>query len=164
MNKKIIYLLLGFIILIFFILISSNFDEKIDEFSKKVKISLREVGNQILLSNKDSTSLILPVKELNNSLYELSFESHLLFTPDSLVTIAKRNLEKTDLSQNYRVEVIQCTDKEVAYSYEINLDAEKTIIPCAGRILPQRCYVIQFQFLEKKGVWLNSQTFLYVVI
>ena len=164
MSKRIIYSLLGFITLVFFIVMFSNSDEKTDEFSKKVKISLREVGNQLLLSNGDSTSLILPVKELDHSQYELSFQSHLLFSPDSLVTIIRRNLGKTDLSQNYRVEVIQCEDKEVAYSYEMNIDTEKTIIPCAGRVLPQRCYTVQFEFLDKKEGWLNKQIFLYVFI
>lgn len=35
--------------------------ENKNDFSMRVKISLREVGNQLLLNNNDTVSLILPV-------------------------------------------------------------------------------------------------------
>ncbi len=38
----------------------------------------------------------------------------------------------------------------MAYSYEINKLAEKTIIPCAGRYLSKSCYAIEVQFLDNK--------------
>ncbi len=49
-----------------------------EPFSEKVKIALRQVGNQLLLSNKDSVSLILPVKELANNKYQISFEKNII--------------------------------------------------------------------------------------
>ena len=63
-----------------------------------------------------------------------------------LVAIVKLNLEKSAVAENYRVEVIECLNNEVSYSYEINADEEKTIIPCAGRVLPENCYTIQIKF------------------
>ena len=132
MNRGTIFSIIAVIVIIVLTELSYRRGDNSEDFSKKIKVSLREVGNQLLLSNGDSTSLILPIKKLGKSQYELSFQSHLLFLPDSLVTIAKRNIEKSELSQNYLVEVIQCTDKEVAYSYEINLNEEKTIIPCSN--------------------------------
>ena len=108
-----------------------------------MKIALRQVGNQLLLSNEDSTSLILPIKEIDDFKYSISFEKEISFEPNKLVEIIKNNLEKAPLSKNYRVEVLQCLDNEVAYSYEINSEEEKTIIPCAGRKLPIKCYKIE---------------------
>ncbi|WP_397444747.1 winged helix-turn-helix domain-containing protein [Polaribacter sp. R77954] len=132
------------------------------DFSESVKIILRAVGNQLLLIQGDSTSLILPVKEIKEGKYEVSFQKELTFEPHELVKIVKLNFEKSSLSNNYRVEVIQCTDDEVAYSYEINADEEKTIIPCSGRKLPKNCYLIQVHFLEE--VKSNDLTLYYIFI
>ncbi len=48
----------------------------------------------------------------------------------------KNSFEKATLPNYYRVEVIQCSDAEVAYSYQMKCNEENTIIPCAGRVLP----------------------------
>ncbi len=134
-----------------------------NDFSKRAKIALRQVGNQLLLSNQDSTTLILPVKKITEQKYQISFEKQLSFEPSVLVKIVKKNLEKLTLSKNYRVEVIQCLDNEVSYSYEINAEKEKTIIPCAGRILPRKCYLIDVQFLEKNASKPNVNYLLYIL-
>ena len=119
-----------------------------DQYQRRTKIILREIGNQLLLSNQDSTSLILPVKKINASTYRLSFQDSISFEPTELVSIVKHNLEIINFSPNYQVEVMQCADREVAYSYEISDKKKNTIIPCAGRDLPLACYVIEFRFLD----------------
>ncbi len=164
MSKRPIYYFVAFLIILLVPKLLPNTDSPTDDFSKKVKISLRAVGNDLLLSNQDSTSLILPVKKITDLQYELSFENDLVFSPDSLVTIVKRTIEKSWLSQNYLVEVIQCSDNEVAYSYEINLNEEKTIIPCSNRILPLKCYTLQFQFLDQREQSNNMIFHLFVIL
>ena len=119
-----------------------------DDFSMRVKISLREVGNQLLLSNNDSISLILPVTKTNDYKYQLAFKSNLTFNPDTLVAIVKKVFTRASLSKNYIVEVLQCANNEVAYSFEMNEKQEKTIIPCSGRILPKNCYKIMVTFFD----------------
>lgn len=119
-----------------------------DDFSMRVKISLREVGNQLLLSNNDSISLILPVTKTNDYKYQLAFKSNITFNPDTLVAIVNKVFTRASLSKNYIVEVQQCANNEVAYSFEMNEKQEKTIIPCSGRILPKNCYKIMVTFLD----------------
>lgn len=148
MSKRVIYSFIVTILLLFSVWIIPKPEEKNDDFSEKAKIILRQIGNELLLSNQDSTSLIMPVLTSEVSVYELSFERELSFYPDSLVSIVKRNFSRSNTSSMYRVEVIQCTDGEVAYSYEVNVDLENTIIPCAGRYIPTQCYTIQFRFLD----------------
>lgn len=145
MNTKNI-LLIAISFLFFFGCNSSNTEN--DVFEKRVKIALREVGNQLLLSQKDSTSLILPVLKIDESEYQLSFEKKLFFEPNNLIEIVKISFEKSDFNQNYLVEVLDCKTEEVAYSYEIKNETEKDIIPCAGRFLPENCYQIRFKFLS----------------
>ncbi len=126
-------------------------EQDTEEFSAKVKIALRDAGNELLLSNRDSSSLIFPVLELPKSTYKLSFQNALSFKPGLLVSQVKTSFAKLDLPKYYRVEVVQCKDEEVAYSYEIRDDSAYDIIPCAGRELPLGCYHIQVQFIQTFG-------------
>jgi len=164
MSRKTIYSFVGLSILVLLTWVFSTSEEKNDDFSEVVKISLREIGNQLLLSNQDSTSLILPVLQIDNSKFEIIFQNHLSILPNDLVSFVKSSIEKSELSENYRVEVIQCQDNEVGYSYEMSKNIENTIIPCAGRILPINCYKIQIQFLDNTLNLLNKQAFLYILV
>jgi DNA-binding winged helix-turn-helix (wHTH) protein len=138
--------------------------EENDAFSEVVKVSLRDVGHQLLLFNQDSTSLVLPVIVLEDSKYKLSFQNKLSFEPGNLVATVQRSFEKASLPANYLVEVIQCNGKEVAYSYEMKNTEEKSIIPCAGRFLPENCYTIEVRFTNKAASLSSKQTLLYFLI
>lgn len=135
-------------------------EERKDEFPELVKISLREVGNQLLLSYGDSTSVIPPVFALGESEFELSFGGELSFMPNTLVKAAQEAFQKAALPEHYIVEVIQCADAEVAYSYKMTTDEQTTIIPCAGRFLPVSCYTIKVHFTSDRSI-LNNETFVY---
>ena len=165
MKRRQIYLFGGLSFFILFTWLLSNSDNQQEELSEIVKISLRDVGNQLLHSNQDATSLVLPVIELEKLKYQLSFQNELAITPDSLVSIIKRSFEKSTLPKNYRVEVIQCADQEVAYSYDVKNKEEKSIIPCSGRFLPESCYTIKVRFTNvKKPFFYSNQNLLYGII
>lgn len=149
MGRIRIYIYIGLAILVLSLWKVFTTTTNEEGFSERVKISLREVGNQLLLADQDSTSVVLPVKELSGRKFELSFETKLSFLPDSLVAIVDRSLKKTSLQEDYRVEVIECTAEEVAYSYQMTANVESTIIPCRGRTLPHNCYIIQVGFTSK---------------
>lgn len=135
-------------------------DKKEDNISELVKIAMRDAGNKLLLTNQDSTSLILPVTKVDESKYQLSFEKPLTINPDSLVSIVAKSFQKANLPSQYQIEVKQCEDFEVAYSFLKFASQEKSIIPCSGRFLPQKCYVIEVRFLENpvafntKYIWI----------
>ena len=148
MNKKSLSILL-IAIAAFFVLSFSIPENQNEPFSEKVKISLRQVGNQLLLLHKDSVSLILPVKQIAENKYQLSFEKQFSLEPNQLVDVIKENFEKANILEDYLVEVLQCTDGEVAYSYQIKNDTEKDIVPCAGRTLPINCYKIDVIFTQR---------------
>jgi DNA-binding winged helix-turn-helix (wHTH) protein len=148
---------------VFFTCILSCSSERNEEFSEAVKVSLRDVGHQLLLANQDSTSLVLPVVMLDKSKYKLSFEQHLSIEPSSLVALVKSSFQKSDLPQFYLVEVIQCEDEEVAYSYEVKLSLENDIIPCRGRNLPNTCYIINVRFTNTPKAITSNSVFLYLL-
>jgi len=151
MSKRIILRISGLIIVLFSVWILFPSEENEDLFSERVKVSLRDVGNQLLLSYQDSTSLIEPIIALDNNKYQLSFQKPLSFEPGQLVSIIDSSFQKASLPNNYLVETIQCTEQEVAYSYQILNNVENSIIPCAGRYLPESCYTIEVLFTNSEA-------------
>ena len=86
MKYKIAYIVTGFI----FVLLGFGFSNQEDtpiQFEEQVKIALRDVGNILLLYQGDSTSLILPVKTLESSRFQLAFENSLQIHPKILVHV-----------------------------------------------------------------------------
>ena len=148
MNQRKIYFYGSLCLALFASIMLIVSDKKNETFPELVKIALRDVGNKLLLSNQDSTSLVLPIRKVEASAYQLSFEKELAINPDSLVAIVEKSFQKANLPTNYQIEVRQCYDFEVAYSYQKSKDSEKSIIPCSGRFLPQKCYVLEVRFLE----------------
>ncbi len=134
------------------------------EFSEKVKIALRAAGNEVLLANKDSTSLIQPVVEIEPEKYRVSFESDLSFEPGELVSAISRHFQIAALPDTYRVEVIQCNDGEVAYSYQMDFLEESTIVACQGRNVPKACYTIDVRFLHAKASFFSKQYLSYLLL
>lgn len=157
-RKNLIYASL--VVLLFFSWFFSDSNNSNEDFSERVKISLREVGHQLLLTNKDSTSLVLPIVEMNPYKYKVSFQNQLFFEPSQLVEIVKSSFEKSALPNRYRVEVIQCSDREVSYSYQMSVEIENTIIPCSGRFLPDGCYYIELKFTNTLSTFFSKQLLL----
>jgi len=134
------------------------------DFSERTKIALRDAGNKLLLSKQDSISLILPVIEMEANTYQLTFSKPLAFEPNILVTSLQQSLNVSQLPEHYRVEVLQCTEGEVAYSYQMSAEKESTIIPCAGRYLPESCYIIKVKFINHTGDVATKDTVYYTII
>nr|WP_299071334.1 winged helix-turn-helix domain-containing protein [uncultured Allomuricauda sp.] len=131
------------------LLISSYSPNNTDEsHSSLVKVALRNTGNSLLVQNNDSTSLVLPVTEPKKNSFVLSFQKELSIVPDSLVKAIAKNFGPLNLPNEYLVEVINCNNQEVSYSYSVSNNEEKNIIPCLGRNLPLGCYTIHV-FLDK---------------
>ncbi|MFY0593122.1 winged helix-turn-helix domain-containing protein [Roseivirga sp.] len=164
MREKKVY---SFGVIVLALLVALLFQDSTREeegFSELAKIALRDAGNRLLLSDQDSTSLILPIVKLEAGKFELSFQSHLSFEPSNVVLIIKEAFLRSELPENYIVEVIQCINQEVAYSYKMTSSEHTTIIPCAGRILPENCYSIEVWFKEQNSSFLGQQTLLYLLV
>ena len=109
-------------------------------------IIMRQIGHEILLHSGDSTSRVLPVKQLAENEYQIQFESQFTFKPDSLVKIIHRTIQANQLPSDYIVNVIECAGNETIFGYAI-LEAEQTnIIPCKGRQQPKGCYLVNISF------------------
>jgi hypothetical protein len=142
--------LIGYSILIIVILISAvafiNKNKEVPE--KHVEVVLRNVGHQLLLTAKDSTSRVLPVKKVDENTYRISFQNDFSFISDTLIDLVQREFQKTGLAKDYIVSLNNCEQKEAVFAFEINSHAGN-LIACKGRKLEVGCYVIEIDFLKK---------------
>jgi len=152
MKKERVFTVIVLMVLISFTLFGYVDFEENDNFSERVKIALRDSGNKLLLSVGDSTSLIMPVIELDENTFELSFQNELHIEPVSLASILGQSLVDSKLPNSYIVEVIDMDSGEVSYSYEVKSDAEESIMSCIGRNLPFDNYKIKIHFTEDRSV------------
>lgn len=148
MKNAIKYLFSFFILFGLFMGMISCSKESNKDTAGIVKVALRDVGHHLLLSNQDSISVVKPVTNSEDLQYQLSFEKQLIINPDTLVALVKKSFQKANLPQHYLVEVIQCKDNEIAYSYKMEQNVEKGIIPCGGRQLKKGCYLINVRFTK----------------
>lgn len=137
-----------FVFTLSFAVIKNEPKDQDDTFSNRVKVALRNTGNTLLLQSRDSSSLVLPVVQNGPHSFQLTFEMELPIVPDSLVASVERNFKALNLPGDYLVEVVDCQQNEVNYSYAISDNEERNIVPCLGRNLPMNCYSIHVIFPE----------------
>lgn len=90
----------NFSIVVALMLAVLSLSAKDTEQQSRMKVALRKIGHELLLSTGDSTSRVLPVVRTNNS-YELSFETEFEFLPDELVFLFKSILEEGNMAESY---------------------------------------------------------------
>ena len=115
---------------------------------KHVEVVLRDIGHQLLLSAKDSSSRVLPVKKLNETTYQISFQNDFGFISDTLINLVQRTFQKNALANDYIVNLRNCKQNETVFAFEINSQTGD-LTPCRGRTLEVGCYVIEIELLKK---------------
>src|SRR3954466_9097153 len=140
----------GSSIVIVVILISAvAFINKKNEIPEKhVEVVLRDIGHRLLLSAKDSSSRVLPVKKLNEHTYQISFQNDFGFISDTLINLVQRTFQKNALANDYIVDLRNCKQNETFFAFEINSQTGD-LTPCRGRKLEVGCYVIEIELLRK---------------
>ncbi len=144
------FILFGSSIMIIAILISAvAFINKKNEIPEKhVEVVLRDLGHQLLLTAKDSSSRVMPVKKLNENTYQISFQNDFGFISDSLINLVQRTFQKNAPATGYIVNLRNCKQNETVFAFEINGQAGD-LTPCRGRKLEVGCYVIEIELLKK---------------
>jgi DNA-binding response OmpR family regulator len=136
----------SFLILLTWLLGSYSYAQN-DDNDKHIEVSLRMIGHQVLLSYNDSISRVLPIIKENDR-YKISFESEFEFIPEELVATIDRVVKETNLATQYIVEVEQCENREVVYSFKMNEVDKSDIVPCQSRTQTQSCYNLYFTLIE----------------
>ncbi|MGB3005499.1 MAG: winged helix-turn-helix domain-containing protein, partial [Chitinophagaceae bacterium] len=143
------FILFGSSMILLVILISAvAFINKKNEIPENhLEVVLRDIGHQLLLSAKDAESRVLPVKKLNSTTYQISFQNNFSFISDTLINIVEREFQKNPLAKDYIVSLRNCEQKETVFAFEIN-GKTGDLTPCRGRTLEVGCYVIEIDLLK----------------
>ena len=144
------FILIGSSMIILVILISAVafINKKYEIPEKHIEVVLRDIGHQLLLSAKDSSSRVMPVKKLNKNTYQISFKNDVGFISDKLINIVQRTFFKNALANDYIVNLRNCEQKETVLAFEIN-GKTGDLTPCRGRTLELGCYVIEIDLLKE---------------
>jgi hypothetical protein len=144
------FLLFGSSITIIVMLISAvaviNKKEEIPE--KHLEVVLRDLGHQLLLTAKDSSSRVMPVKKLNEHTYQISFQNHFGFVSDTLINLVQRTFQKNAPATDYILNLRSCKENETVFAFEIN-NQTGDVTPCRGRKLEVGCYMIEIELLKQ---------------
>lgn len=120
---------------------------QIDTSEAHVKVAMRMIGHQVLLHSGDSTSRVLAVEKVENR-YKIEFEVKFQFTPEVLVKMIDKIVSKTKVAEKYLVEVEDCKNATVVYSFEILNSVAEDLTPCGTRTQPTKCYKLWFTILN----------------
>jgi len=120
--------------------------DKADLAQPREMIAMRMIGHEVLLHAGDSTSRVLPVKQLSDNEYQLQFENRFSFEPASLVKIVQRVVAAHHLPADYIVNVMDCAGKDVIYGYAMSASEQDNIVPCQGRKQLKSCYYMTIRF------------------
>ena len=147
MKQKHLFLILVALSALFIAWNYLDYQQKSAIENPKNQILLREIGHELLNSSKDSTSKVLPIKNLSTNEFQIRFENKFSFSPDSLVAIVQKNIERSTFPREYSVNVLKCSSEEVVYGFLVSLNDKETIVPCIGRSMPSDCYSISIKFI-----------------
>ena len=111
----------------------------------RAALVIRKVGHSLLLHAGDSSSRVLPIKQLDKATFQLRFQSPFSFVPDSLVNIVRSQLAEHNLPADYTVQVFEPASQDVVYGFAVGTD-QPDIIPCKGRVQPRGYYTVQIAF------------------
>jgi hypothetical protein len=134
-----------------FVIILSVFTTKLftnqANSEKHLEVKLREIGHHLLLSTKDSTSRVLPIKKLEENTYSISFQHDFSFKVDTLIELFQQQFQSKANEGGYIVNVRDCAKNETVFAFELS-EEEGNMAPCSGRELPVDCYVIEASFID----------------
>jgi DNA-binding winged helix-turn-helix (wHTH) protein len=123
-------------------------DNPIDE--ARQRILFRSIGHELLVSVNDRTSRVPPLQKIDEGSYRLDFERPFAFMPDSLVAIVGRNMNRMASPPEFIFTVMEAESEATAYGFT-TADIIKGTVPCIGRALPKRNYVINILVVPAIG-------------
>ncbi|HYG03650.1 MAG TPA: winged helix-turn-helix domain-containing protein [Chryseosolibacter sp.] len=134
-----------FIVGIFLLASSFTKPSNRDALAKKTNLIVRQLGHRLLLQAGDSTSRVLPVSEIREGTFLLQFERNFVFSHDSLMSLSRALLPKSEFPAGYTVTVHECENTSIVYGFQVN-KSTPDILACQGRREPAGCYTIEILF------------------
>ena len=149
MNMKSSLVVMLTFVLLFCLACNKDSSKTVDFESAKELILMRKIADRVARYTGDSTTPILPIKQLSMTEFQIPFESSFSFMPDSIVAIINQVLKPNLVSEDYLVEVAATNTGEIVYGYAFIGSQNQDIVPCSGRNQIKQQYTIKVKFKEK---------------
>jgi hypothetical protein len=128
-------------------------DEETPLEAEREIMVMRNIAHEVLRHTGDSSSRVLPITQLTKNEFLISFQSSFSFKPDSLVAVIDRQIALHELPGDYVVKVLDCKTEDVIYGYAIFKSKHNDIVPCLGRVQPEKKYCINIKFAQSQNAY-----------
>ncbi len=129
----------------YLVVASHRANDRSKNLQNRAALVCRAIGDQLLHHAGDTQSRVLPVKQLGHGRFQIEFQRSFSFDADTLVEIVGSNILASGLPEQYSVNVLDCSNSDIVYGFQI-AKVHEDIIPCLGRVQPPGCYTIQLSF------------------
>src|SRR5688500_10023843 len=113
LNMKYQFLVPVAALIIFLVFFGSTGQSNNGAEESTYETALRFIGHKLLLSAGDSTSRVMPVKQLSANEFHIIFEKPVSLEPDSIYNIISRTIKSTSLPEAYHANILKCGGKEI---------------------------------------------------
>lgn len=140
-------LVIGFVFYCSLVMGVIHADPSSSEREQHMELSMRMIGDRLLLNAGDTTSRVLPVLRFDNQ-YEIRFATEFDIVPEELAVTVDSVIARTGVAEAYIVQVKECGSKEVVYSYEFVASDTANALACRSRALPIDCYTVHITLTD----------------
>ena len=133
-----------------------SFAQKVSEREQLISIAMRQVGHDVLLSVGDDASRVMPVQKIKER-FRVSFENEFTFNPDRIIEVLISAMVKSNVSENYILEIQKCESDEVVHALVVG-GPGNDVIPCGKRDQPKDCYEFYLTILDHKDLAVTTES------
>jgi hypothetical protein len=112
--------------------------------TEKINLALRRMAHHMLSEAGDSLSLIAPVMQRSERVWQIRLEKG--FNYDRLPALLQESFDLHGIDGNYDVAVLRCSDGEIQVGYNFLDFSQGNGVPCMDREHESGCYLIQVTF------------------
>lgn len=143
-----------FLIVVALFCIGMSSFNSLKDSSEYQTLVMRNIGHRVLQSTGDSTSRLLPIKELEKNVFVISFSEPIFIISDSLFSIVKVELDRLKI-HSFLAQLKECESQDVFLSFAY-LSVNDSLTPCSGRDTLINCYqiVITIDEDQKSSLWI----------
>lgn len=116
-----------------------------------IPVAMRAIGHQVLIAHGDSTSRILPVQQVSEAQYIISFDTEFQLNTFNLINAIHDVVVEYEISSSYFVEMQECHTEAVIYSYRVLGKIDLNSIPCVSREQISTCYRLKFTLDQEQS-------------
>ncbi len=118
------------------------------QLQKQTEMAMRQIGHELLLASKDSTSRVLPIEKTGESTYLIQFENDFELNSDAVQGIVDTIFIEREIASEYVLEILDCDSGKAVYGYGRNLNVADEIMACGGRMYERSCYQMAITIIE----------------